>query len=64
MAIIVQLLIILIIAGLLLYAAQNLPLPHPVPLLIQILVALLIVIWLAQLVLPPRWWAGSPPIVP
>ena len=63
MSVIVQLLIILIIAGLLLYAAQNLPLPHPVPLLIQILVALLIVIWLAQLVLPPRWWASGP-VVP
>ena len=58
MSVLVQLLVICIIAGILLYAVQQLPLQPPFPMLIQALIVLLLVLWLLQFVLPPRWWAS------
>jgi hypothetical protein len=46
----INLIIIAVIAGLLIYVAQLLPLPAPWPVVIQVLIVLLVVIWLLRLV--------------
>jgi hypothetical protein len=46
----INLIIIAIIAGLLIYVARVLPLPEPWPVVVQVLIVLLVVIWLLRVV--------------